>query len=445
MTETGLSAIPNCVPDCGSDFVCGDATGIALPAHPEALRSAGAAFLTEAFLAFGSISPGNAVTRITRLEPCHAGNSGQKLFLSVEYAFDEPGLHTELFVKFSRDFADAFRDRRRMELEAEVRLAALSRHPEFPIAVAAACFADFHRETGTGLLITRQIAFGRDGIEPLAHKCMDHLLDDAPERYRLIVSALARLSAVHKSGRLSPQADELFPFDAEASCAAMPIPFDEAQLRERVARYAAFAASCHRLLPAETCTPQFIASFEREAVRFLHHEQAIKRFLNGDPDFIGLCHWNGHIDNAWFWRDAGGQMQCGLLDWGMVRQMNLAASVWGSLSGAGTAMLDRHLDELLALYAGQLQAHGGPRLDPEDLRLHFDLSVAMLGLALMMDVPAIILDRVPDAPSAESPIDPIMAGSDVARGFLQTFAAFLRLWQSRDFGASLDRMLAREG
>ena len=70
-------------------------------------------------------------------------------------------------MKFSRDFSDEFRDRRRYELEAEVRLAELSRLPSFPINVPAAYFADFNHESGTGLLITQRIAFGGAGIEPL--------------------------------------------------------------------------------------------------------------------------------------------------------------------------------------------------------------------------------------------------------------------------------------
>ena len=106
-----------------TDFVPGDATGIAIPAHSEALRSVAEVFLTDAFRAFGSLSQANRIVRITRFEPFSGGNSGHKLVLSVEYEHAEPGLHTDLFVKFSRDFNDAFRDRRRLELEAEVRLA----------------------------------------------------------------------------------------------------------------------------------------------------------------------------------------------------------------------------------------------------------------------------------------------------------------------------------
>jgi hypothetical protein len=68
------------------DFVRGDATGLALPAHGAALRLAGEAFLTEAFRSFGSLSPNNRIVRITRCEPFSGGNSGQ--FGSCFSSFD---------------------------------------------------------------------------------------------------------------------------------------------------------------------------------------------------------------------------------------------------------------------------------------------------------------------------------------------------------------------
>jgi hypothetical protein len=427
------------------DFVRGDATGVAIPAHGEALRTAGAAFLTEAFRSFGSLSPDNHVLRIPRFEPFSGGNSGHKLLLSVEYARAEPGLHTDLFVKFSRDFTDAFRDRRRYELEAEVRLAALSRLPGFPINVPAACFADFHRESGTGILITQRIAFGSGGIEPLRPKCMDHELAEPLAYYRATVTALARLAAAHKSGLLSPQVDALFPFDSETAAADIPIPWDEQQLRERVARYAAFVASCPQLMPPHVASAQFIDRLEREAVRFLRNESTIKRFLHADRDFVALCHWNTNIDNAWFWRDCSGALQCGLLDWGMVRQMNVATALWGGLCGASLDIWDTHLDELLALFVRELHAKGGPRLDVAELRLNLHLSVAMLGLALMMEVPSLVLSRLPEVVGAHGQLDPVLRKNEVARGFLHVFTAFLNLWGTHDFGASLDRMLEKIG
>lgn len=421
----------------------GDATGLAIPAHAEALRVAGAAFLTEAFRIFGSLSPDNRITRITHFEPFRGGNSGEKVLLSVEYQHAEPALPCALFVKFSRDFKDTFRDRRRHELEAEVRFASLSRLPAFPIPVPVACFADFHHASGTGVLITERIAFGSGNIEPLHRKCMDHELCDPRAYYRVIVSTLARLAAAHKSGLLSPQVETYFPFDPEKAAGEDPIPWDERQLRERVAQFGAFAKSSPQLLPPNVVAPAFIARLEREAVRFLEHEATVKRFLHADRNFIALCHYNANIDNAWFWRDPSGALGCGLLDWGRVRQMNVAYALWGSLCGASLEIWDEHLDELLELFAGELGAHGGPWLDVTELKLHMDFYVATMGLAVLIEAPALVQSRLPQAAAAHGPLDPVFLEDDVVRGFLHVFTAFLNLWQRHDFGASLDRLLER--
>lgn len=425
------------------DFVRGDTTGLTIPAHAEALRIAGEEFLTDALHKFGSLSQSNRIVRITRLEPFPGGNSGHKVFLSVEYAHPETGLHTDLFVKFSRDFNDAFRDRRRNELEPECRFAALSRLPRFPIHVPAAYFADFHSQSGTGVLITQQIEFGNDGIEALLPKCRDHEMADPLAYYRAIVSTLARLAAAHKSGLLDPEVDACFPFDPVRAAADDPIPYDERQLREALKLYAAFATNYPQLVPSHLAGPQFIARFERDAVRFRHHAGEVKRFLHAEPAFIALCHYNANLDNAWFWRDPSGALQCGLLDWGRVRPMNVAYALWGSLCCASLDVWDNHLEQLLCLFVSELQAGGGPRLDLTQLRLHLDLYVATMGLATLIEAPTLVLSRLPEAAHADGPLDPILRKDEIARCFLHVFTTFLNLWESHDFGASLDRVLER--
>ena len=140
--------------------VSGDTTGLPLPATPAELAQAGPEWLTRAFHAFGSLDRDNAVTAITACEPAGGGNSGQKVLLDIVHRKPGPELATRLFVKLSRDFADPFRDRRKHELAAEVRLAALSRHPAFPVPIARPRFADVHHASGTGLLFASRMACG---------------------------------------------------------------------------------------------------------------------------------------------------------------------------------------------------------------------------------------------------------------------------------------------
>ena len=75
----------------------------------------------------------------------------------MRYRRPAAGLHTELFVKFSRDFDDPIRDRGRTQMEQEVRLAALALSEDFPIPVPRPQFGDYHRESGTGILIAERI------------------------------------------------------------------------------------------------------------------------------------------------------------------------------------------------------------------------------------------------------------------------------------------------
>ena len=413
-----------------------------MPVHPEALRQTGAEWLTRAFHAYGALPADSAVAQITRCENFAGGNSGDKLLLDVTYTSPDPALHTRLFVKFARCLGDPFRDRRRAELRGEVRLAALSRHPAFPVAVAKSYFADFDPASGNGVLITQRIDYGEHGIEPVRVKNMDHELPNALEYYRATVTALARLAASHQSGLLSPEVERLFPFDAEAAAADMPVAWDADQLRGKAAAIASFIARCPQLFPANLTTQEFADRFTQASQRFLQHNAAIRRFLFADPRFVALAHWNTHIDNAWFWRDAAGVLQAGLLDWGMARQMNVATALWGGLSGADLWVTGEHLEELLALFAEVVAENGGPLISGDILGLHFDLAVGSITLALLMDTPALLLTRMPDIVHAKSPRDPMLQQDKVVQGFLHTFTAALNLWERRDFTGSLERIPA---
>jgi hypothetical protein len=425
-----------------SDHVTGDATGLTIPAHADALRADGAEFITRAFRAFGSLPRDNSVSRIMRLEPCPGGSTGAKLFLTIDYAKPDPSLHTELFVKFSRDFTDAMRDRQRTEMEPEARFAPITRLPGFPICVPAAYFADYNHAAGTGLMITERIAFGAHGVEKQHRKCADHELADPLPHYRALITALARLAAAHKAGRLSADIEQRFPYDP-AAASADPIRYDEAELREAVKSCTVFATNHPQLLPEAVRTPAFLDQMLRDALRIREHEATLQTYLRGNPDFISLNHWNAHIDNAWFWRDARGELQCGLIDWGRVSQITFGSALWGCLSAAHHDIWAHHLDDLLALFADEYASHGGPRISVEELELHLVLHVATMGVARVLAMPQVILYRLPEAATASGPHDPIFERSENARNCMHIYTVFLNFWRARNFGARLDQLLAR--
>ena len=116
-------------PESSADdhWVTGDHFGLPIPADPAALRAGGAAFLTRAFHVSGALTAGNAVTGISRFQEVPGGSTGRKLLLRVEYDKPVASTHTDLFVKFSRDFDDPIRDRGKTQMESEILFASLSR------------------------------------------------------------------------------------------------------------------------------------------------------------------------------------------------------------------------------------------------------------------------------------------------------------------------------
>ncbi len=360
--------------------------------------------------------------------------------LAVEYAEPQPGLPEQLFVKFSRNFDDPMRDRSRHMMVSEVKFAALSRTPGFPITVPDCLFADVEAASGSGLIITERLAFGENGIEPLYAKCMDYEVPKPLEHYRAIIRSLARLSGRHKAGRLHDSFYREFPFDRAATIAADPMRYSGDKLDRRVSRIAEFLGRYPQLFPDNLTTETFRADFVAAVPRMVERDDAIKQFLYSEPDLVALCHWNANIDNGWYWRAPDGELACGLMDWGRVGQMTVAQAIYGAFSGAEKPLWDNHLDEIVALFAREYAAAGGPRLDPEVLKTHTLLVTATMGLAYLMDAPAIIEKQVPDLERATGPRDQRFRDNEDARVQLHMLTMFLNQWQTREIPVLVDNL-----
>ncbi|WP_231982465.1 hypothetical protein [Mycobacterium sp. E787] len=422
----------------------GDQFGLEIPVDPAALRSVGAGFLTEAFRAFGVLAADNGVSGITGFREVAGGSTGRKAVLSVEYQASQPGLPTELFVKFSRDLDDPVRDGGKTQMEPEVRFAALAQLPGFPIAVPAVQFADYERRTGTGILITERIRFGGNGIECQYHKCLDYDMPDPVEHYRALLTALARLAGTYGPGRLPSHLVAHFPLDIQAATVGERAPHNADRLDRRVARLAQFVETHPGLVPANVGSPDFLARLRDDVPRVAHHEHAIMRRLAGDLEYVALCHWNANVDNAWFWRDADGALRCGLLDWGCVGQLNMGMAIWGAMSGAETELWNVHFGELLDLFVAEVRRCRGPRLDPGRLSRHTLLYAAVMGVAWLLDVPALLRKRFGPATPA-SRMDSRIRDDESVRAPLQMLCNLLNLWERHRVGDLLDAALAEGG
>lgn len=422
-----------------SRWVIGDQYGLPFPADPDALRGGGESFLTNAFRAFGVLDGGAA--RIGAHREVAGGSTGRKVALSVEYSDTGPGLPTELFVKFSRDFDNPVRDRGKTQMEPEVRFATLSRVPGFPIAVPFVLFADYDRRTGTGILIAERIPFGANGTERQYHKCLDYDMPDPVGHYRALLTALARLAGTYGPERLPGQLAAHFPLDVQAATVGERTAVSADKLDRRTAHLVAFVEAHPGLVPGGVRSPEYLARLREDVPRVAQHEHAIVRGLAADDDYVALCHWNANVDNAWYWRDGDGALRCGLLDWGCVGRMNMGMAIWGAMSGAETDMWNEHFDELLGVFVAEVRRCGGPRLDPYRLRRHTLLYAAAMGVAWLLDVPALLHKRFGTAPP-HNRMDPRIRDDESVRAPLQMLCNLLSLWQRHRVGDLLDEALA---
>ncbi|WP_395310679.1 hypothetical protein V4U86_07725 [Mycobacterium sp. AMU20-3851] len=413
-------------------WVIGDGTGLAIPADPETLRHAGPDFLTTAMRRFGTLDADNTVDRITRFEECGGGSTGRKALLDVEYARAQPGLRTELFVKFSRDFDHPRRDRGKSQMELEVGFAALSARTELPVAVPACAFGDYHRESCTGLLVTERIGYGRGRVERHYEKCLDYAMPDQLGRYRALLTGVARLAGAHRSGLLPASVDAEFAFDAERVSVGKRIRCDDAELIDRVRRVVDFGATHPGLLPDGTA---FADRMLGEVARVAAAEDDVLTWLQGTGAHNALCHWNANVDNAWFWRDPDGVLRCGLMDWGCVSVMNVAMALWGALCSAETELWRDHLDDLLEHFATEFAAAGGPELDTGLLRTQLVLYAVVMGVAWLLDTPRMVCAAIPDLAEVTDRRDPRIAGAEAVRAPLLMLSNVLHLWETEDIGA----------
>lgn len=409
-------------------WVIGDQTRLPFPADPAAFRDGGVPFLSKAFQA--------PVSEITRCQEVSGGSTGRKMLLDVSYLEPQPGLHTELFVKFSRDFDDPVRDRGRTQMESEVTFASLSLTPGFPIAVPRPQFADYHRGTGTGILISKRIAFGINGIEPQYQKCLDYEMPRQADHYRALLTAVARLAGTHRSGRLPAHLTDQFPLDLRAAAVGEAPPMTADKLSRRVARLAEFADAHPHLLP-DLRSDDFLDRLAVEAPDVLRQESSIWDLLTASNDYIALSHWNANVDNAWFWTDGDGVLRCGLMDWGCVSRLNVAMAIWGAMSAAETDMWESHFDEFVRLFCDEVHASGGPKLDPDVLQRQVILYAVLMGVTWLMDVPALIRTRIRGSGAATRRTDPAIRGDESVRAPLQMLTNVLNLWASSDVGAAL--------
>lgn len=379
--------------------------GLVFPFSAPMLKEFGPEWLTLAFHTAGTLERSNRITRISISDfKITAGNNAGKFLFEVKYQHNRPGLHRKLFAKVPFAMTKETKQDRLSSsvLKQPMDFCEVNTYrlveSAMPMRMPKFYFGDVSNETSNYLLIMERIAFvGLDGcskdqalkpfeIEGPYDKCKDWELKGNPkEYYSMIMEVTAKIAAADKSGDLgSPEFVGL-------SFAGPPAPLDQPHLwgmDPNASSGGPPAVSMSRLklaidffsdiakvvFPPYAPHEAFIAKFTRTMMTFLAYSREIEYWKHMDLNYVALSHANLNVDNAFFWRDRQGKLDCGALDWGGFGTGCLGHKIWWYLMCCEWEDLDRNLGHYLETFLTVYHKGGGPVLDLEVLMMMVKLT-----------------------------------------------------------------------
>jgi len=372
--------------------------GLEFPWTEEMLESFGPEWLTKAFRAAGTMEEDNRVTGLAleRSVKVTGGNNAGKFLFEVTYARPSDGLHTQLFAKVpfamsketQTDRISSSVMKQPMDL-MEINTYRLL-EAALPVATPRFYYGDISNATSNFLLVTARIPFAELGgargralgpfeVEGPYNKCKDwELRGDAREYYMLLVAASARMAGRHKAGGMGSEAflaassfDHLAgrPLEAWGMNPSGPSGEEPTGCQGRLEAAWRFASRTPRaIFQARVDEDSLRERFMSTMMKFNAYVTEIEFWKSCDPDYVALQHQNLNSDNAYFWRDEAGTLDCGVIDWGGFSAGCVGHKLWWCFNCAEFEQVRDNLPDYLDTFILAYQESGGPKLEKEKLR-----------------------------------------------------------------------------
>jgi len=373
--------------------------GIEFPWNADMLAEFGPRWLTRAFHKAGTLPKNNKVTRVTvdKSVKVDAGNNASKFLFDVQYMWKADYLHTQLFAKIPFPFdGTTLTDRLSSSVNKQpMDLYEINTYrvleSSLPVKTPRFYFGDISNMTTNFILITERVPFAELGgrredlgpyeVEGPYEKCKDWMLRPPAKAYYLLTFQMqARIAGAHKSGWMGSQ-DFLRTHGLQRE---WPDPENPGLWGVNPAGSTGVAAgmarkkleACLRFMsgPAKVIFPAYVAeeTYQQKFVDTMLKYQAylseINYFKEHNPDYVALGHMNLNMDNAYFWRDESGNLDCGLLDWGGFSSNSIPHKLYWELNCAEFEDIAENLDEYINAFVEEYQRCGGPWLDHDTVR-----------------------------------------------------------------------------
>lgn len=403
---------PKMVEEMSVQNLPGHWSGLKFPHNAKQLLSFGPQWYTDAFHKFGTLPEDNRVTKVVHVEELPlsgfdaAGGGAKKAFVTLEYAKPDPSLHTQLFAKFPFDyFGPPTEKAYRMQIstysdiDSAELLTSLCCEHLMPFPIPKLYFCDINRDTTNYVLIVERIQFGRRGkvengkvvekierkpfeVLPVCGKYQDYLLEDPAKIYYCIFREMAHLAAWDHQGRFETYFGPLQRYTPEEFLKAQPrkplkmkakeVRCSSTKLIIEQAENFALNVAPQIFTPAGR-DPQMLKKMKEDVLAIAPYFDDIRAFISSSSDYVAAMHMNLQADNAYFWADEQGDLDCGVFDWCGFTRSPFVGNFMGCLSGADAEILDAHEEGLMRIFADEYKRYGGPAIDWKDLLLRYRL------------------------------------------------------------------------
>lgn len=412
----------------------GEFWGLEMPLTPQQLKDMGPQWLTRALHKSKALPLDNAVvgftefvvkaantTESTASEEASWGGAGIKILLAVKYKRDpqgdEPG--KEMFVKMPHEFTGK-NERFKVSVTlngdwAETMFYNLL-SGKLPVRTPRIYYADMNRRTTNFIWIMERVPYGSDWKKPLAvmdflppaGKYRDWAIPCAEDMYYAHCRCLARFAGwYYHTAKFTTQVDECFDspdvfrvqmmlhkkmaplnlkqrdeFFMQCLSDPNPQPFVSQQIpADAAASFIKIAEEFATKSAPQCFPPKFMekSRFQKamsEAYEMSKYIQEISFYQMLIPEYRSLAHPNAQIDNAMFWKNESGVLECGLIDWGGASFAPVSFTLAGSWIGAEPGFLLEHEQKLLRFFADEYREVTNVELDFEQLYQNFKLCQA---------------------------------------------------------------------
>lgn len=113
-------------------------------------------------------------------------------------------------------------------------------------------------------------------------------------------------------------------------------------------------------------------------------------WMHSNHDYTSLAHMNLNVDNAYFWRDQQGTLDCGVFDWGGLGVGSAGTKLWWWFYCMDYDAFKRSIKSLLDCYVETYKEYSGLQLDSSELYEMVLISAVMQMAGLVSAVPQIV-------------------------------------------------------